>query len=86
MACPCYIRIQALDRPGVLAAVAGVLAEHEISIASVIQKEREKGRAVPIVLMTHEAKGAAVRAALEEVGRLPTVSGTPLCIRVERGE
>jgi hypothetical protein len=36
--------------------------------------------------MTHEAKGAAVRAALEEVGKLPTVSGQPLCIRVEKGE
>ena len=65
---PCYVRIQALDKPGVLAAVAGILARHEISIASVIQKEREKGRAVPIVLMTHEARGAAIRAALEEVG------------------
>jgi len=84
--CPCYIRIQALDRPGVLANVAGILARSEISIASVIQKEREKGRAVPIVLMTHEAREAAVRAALEEVGRQPTVSGQPLCIRVERGE
>jgi len=84
--CPCYIRIQALDKPGVLAAVAGILGRNEISIASVIQKEREKGRAVPIILMTHEAKGAAVRAALEEVGKLPTVSGPPLCIRVERGE
>jgi homoserine dehydrogenase len=84
--CPCYIRIQALDKPGVLAAVAGILARNEISIASVIQKEREKGRAVPIILMTHEAKGAAVSAALEEVGKLPTVSGQPLCIRVEKGE
>jgi homoserine dehydrogenase len=84
--CPCYIRIQALDKPGVLAAVAGILARNEISIASVIQKEREKGRAVPIILMTHEAKGAAVSAALEEVGKLSTVSGPPLCIRVERGE
>lgn len=84
--CPCYIRIQALDKPGVLAAVAGILGRNEISIASVIQKEREKGRAVPIILMTHEATGAAVRAALEEVGKLPTVSGPPLCIRVERGE
>ena len=83
---PCYVRIQALDKPGVLAAVAGILARHEISIASVIQKEREKGRAVPIVLMTHEARGAAVREALEEVGKLPTVSGAPLCIRVEKGE
>jgi homoserine dehydrogenase len=86
VSCPCYIRIQALDKPGVLAAVAGILARNEISIASVIQKEREKGRAVPIILMTHEAKGAAVSAALEEVGKLPTVSGPPLCIRVEKGE
>jgi homoserine dehydrogenase len=84
--CPCYLRVMALDKPGVLAAIAGVLGRHEISIASVIQKGREKGRAVPIVLMTHEARQSAVRAALDEIGAMPTVSGAPLLIRVEKGE
>lgn len=83
--CPYYIRFMALDKPGVLAAIAGVLARHEISIASVIQKGREKGRAVPIVMMTHEAREAAVCRALEEIGGLQTISAA-LFIRVERGE
>jgi homoserine dehydrogenase len=84
--CPYYIRIMALDKPGVLAAIAGVLARHEISIASVIQKGREKGRAVPIVMMTHEAKEAAVHRALEEIRAMGSVGAPPLVIRVEKGE
>jgi homoserine dehydrogenase len=83
---PSYIRLTALDKPGVLASIAGVLGRHEISIASVIQKGREKGRSVPLVMMTHEARGAAVRGALEEIGGMGAVSGSPLCLRVEKGE
>ncbi len=84
--CPRYLRVMALDRPGVLAAVAGVLARHDISIASVIQKGREKGRAVPVVLMTYEAREAPFRAAIEEIAALDCVSQPPLAIRVEKGE
>jgi homoserine dehydrogenase len=86
VACPCYIRFMSPDRPGVLAAISGVLARHEISIASVIQKGRKAGSAVPIVMMTHEAREAAVRNALEEIGTLDVVSSPPTFIRVEKGE
>jgi homoserine dehydrogenase len=81
--CPCYIRFMSPDRPGILAAIAGVLARHEISIASVIQRGREEGGAVPIVMMTHSAKEASVRAALDEIAGQQIVTVPPVCIRVE---
>lgn len=50
-----YIRLSAIDRPGVLARISGVLAKYRISIASVSQKERKASKIVPIVMMTHES-------------------------------
>jgi homoserine dehydrogenase len=70
----------------VLAAISGVLARHEISIASVIQKGRKEGSSVPIVMMTHEAREAAVRSALGEIGELSIVSSPIAVIRVEKEE
>jgi homoserine dehydrogenase len=81
--CPYYIRFMSPDSPGVLAAISGVLAGHEISIASVIQKGRTAGSSVPIVMMTHEAREAAVRKALKEIVDLDAVGEAPFFIRVE---
>jgi homoserine dehydrogenase len=81
--CPYYVRFMSPDRPGVLAAISGVLARHEISIASVIQKGRKADGTVPIVMMTHEAVEAAVRAALAEIADLDVISVPPTLIRVE---
>jgi len=81
--CPCYIRFMSPDRPGVLAAVSGILARHDISIASVIQRGRKAGSAVPIVMMTHSAKEASVAKALDEIGHQKIVTAPPVCIRVE---
>jgi homoserine dehydrogenase len=81
--CPCYIRFMSPDQPGILAAVSGILARHDISIASVIQRGRKAGSAVPIVMMTHSAKEASVRKALDEIGRKKIVTAPPVCIRVE---
>jgi homoserine dehydrogenase len=80
-----YLRVMALDRPGVLSQVAGVLGRHEISIASVMQKERHHVDAVPIVMMSHEAVERNMRAALEEIDRLPVVAGRTVMLRVEAG-
>jgi homoserine dehydrogenase len=81
--CPCYIRFMSPDRPGVLAAVSGILARHDISIASVIQRGRKAGSAVPIVMMTHSAREASVTKALDEIGHQKIVTSPPVCIRVE---
>jgi len=78
-----YLRVMAQDRPGVLSKVAGILGEHEISIASVIQKERAAQGAVPVVMMTHEARERDMRAALATIDTLADVASPTTMIRVE---
>ena len=77
-----YFRLTVLDQPGVLATVAGVLSKYEISIESVIQKGRKKVGAVPLVIVTHHAKESAVRGALEEIGKLESVTAPVVKIRI----
>lgn len=81
-----YFRFNALDRPGVLSKISGVFGEHNISIASVIQKGRSKAGAVPLVILTHKAKEKDVLRALEEIDKLPVVSDKSVFIRVEGEE
>ena len=78
-----YLRFMAVDRPGVLARVAGVLGRHDISIASVIQKDRRAGTTVPIVLRTHRARERDLARALTAIGRFNAVRGRPVAIRIE---
>ena len=78
-----YLRVMAMDRPGVLAQVAGILGQHNISLVSVLQKGRAEGEAVPVVMMTHEARERDMRAALAAIDRLPVVAARTTMIRVE---
>jgi homoserine dehydrogenase len=78
-----YLRVMAMDRPGVLAQVAGILGGHDISLVSVLQKGRARGGAVPVVMMTHEARERDMRAALSAIDALPVVEGRTAMIRVE---
>jgi homoserine dehydrogenase len=73
-----YLRMNVEDRPGVLAEVAGILAQHRVSIASLMQHEAaddDCGAMVPLVLMTHNAAIGAVRQALARIDRLDCVAG-----------
>ncbi|MFC2022867.1 homoserine dehydrogenase [Chloroflexota bacterium] len=79
-----YLRMNVADSPGVLAQISKVLGDHQISIASVIQKEvNEAVQTAEIVIMTHPAKEAAMQQALEEVEHLPLVREVSNFIRVE---
>jgi homoserine dehydrogenase len=78
-----YIRINALDKPGVLAKIAGILGEKEISIVSVIQKGSEDTDFIPVVLLTHEARESNVKSAINTISQFAEVSGMPVVIRVE---
>jgi homoserine dehydrogenase len=72
-----YLRAMVQDRPGVLAEIARVLAEHQISIASVIQHEApedHEGDTVPLVIMTHTAITGSFQTALAEIDRLHYVA------------
>ncbi len=78
-----YLRFRVVDRPGVLAQISGILGKHQISIASVIQKGRGVEKAVPIVIMTHEAREREIRRALEKIDRLQVVRDKTLFVRIE---
>ena len=78
-----YVRFSALDRPGVLSNISGVLARYSISIASVHQKGRHTQGPVPIVMLTHEAREADIQKALEEISSLDVIAEKPVLIRIE---
>ena len=72
-----------MDRPGVLSKISGILGKNDISIAAVIQKGRQIRGAVPLVMMTHEAKEKNVHQALKEIDRLGVILGKTMVIRME---
>jgi homoserine dehydrogenase len=78
-----YIRIRVVDKPGVLAKIAGILAKFGISIASVTQKERLKSQIVPVVMVTHEVKEKNLREALKKIDQLSENKDKPVAIRIE---
>ncbi|OHB27369.1 MAG: homoserine dehydrogenase [Desulfuromonadaceae bacterium GWC2_58_13] len=78
-----YLRFAADDRPGVLSQISGILGKFDISITSMIQPERQIGGAVPIVMMTHDAKEANVRKALAEIDALAVIKEQSRFIRIE---
>ncbi len=78
-----YFRFSAVDRPGVLSKISGILGDRGISIKSVHQKERRSIGSVPIVILTHLAKEQDVKMALSEIEALDIVSDRPILIRVE---
>jgi homoserine dehydrogenase len=78
-----YIRFMAVDKPGVLAKISGVLAKLGISIASVTQKERRQERIVPIVMIIHQAREKNLREALQEISRIDAIKEKPVAIRIE---
>jgi homoserine dehydrogenase len=78
-----YLRFRLVDRPGGLGRIASILGVHDVSIAAVIQREREHGRVVPVVIRTHEAREQALRRAVRAIDRLAVVRGRSTLIRIE---
>ena len=78
-----FLRLSVVDQPGVLADVTAILRDHGISLESMLQHGRAPGEAVPIVLVTHETREAAVNAALADIAKLPAVLEPPALIRIE---
>jgi homoserine dehydrogenase len=82
--CAYYLRFAVKDAPGVLARIASHLAEHRISIAAVQQREQnDQGAPVPLVIVTHEAREADLRAAIADIDREPTTLAASRFIRIE---
>jgi homoserine dehydrogenase len=79
-----FLRVSADDRPGALARITGILGEHRISIASVIQHEPSgaAGAAVPLVIMTHRCGSEAIRKAVAHIDASDVVAGRSVCLSV----
>jgi homoserine dehydrogenase len=85
-----YLRLHVKNHPGTLAAITGVLAKHQLSIASVIQHESEDAgsntsETVPLVIMTHEAGEGFAARATEELKTLDAVEGNIVRMPVRSG-
>lgn len=79
-----YLRMQADDRPGVLADVTRVLGDLGISIEAILQKEPEEGENfVPIIMLTHRIKEAYMNTAIAQIEALDSISGSVMRIRLE---
>jgi homoserine dehydrogenase len=78
-----YFRFQALDQPGVLSKISGILGNHAISLKSVHQKGRKSGGSVPLIMLTHQTREAQVQEAMAEMMSLNVVTDRPVLIRIE---
>jgi homoserine dehydrogenase len=78
-----YLRLNVVDRPGVIADVARILADLGISIESILQRGRDPGAPVKVVMVTHETLEAAMARALQRLGQANNVLEAPCMIRIE---
>ncbi|GAB4361539.1 MAG: homoserine dehydrogenase [Gammaproteobacteria bacterium] len=82
--CACYLRLQAVDRPGVLAEVTRILGDLQISIEAIQQKEPDEGaETVPVILLTHRVRERAVNEAMRRIEALESITAPVQRIRVE---
>ncbi|NLQ18114.1 homoserine dehydrogenase [Marinomonas sp. M1K-6] len=81
--CGFFLNMTIKDRAGVLANITQILSMNDISIESLIQREREGSELVPLVVMTHDVKERNMNAAIAAIEALPDVAGTVQRIRVE---
>ncbi len=80
---PWYLRFEVLDLPGVLAEIAGHLSQSGVSIESMIQRGRDLGAPVAIVMITHETQQSAVERALKGIAASDKVRSRPCMIPME---
>ena len=79
-----YLRLCALDRPGVMADIARILGDRAISIEALIQKEPPEGQSqVPVILLTREVREQQMNEAIQQIELLDSVQGKVTRIRME---
>ena len=79
-----YIRLSAVDRPGVISEITGILASHDISVESLMQKPPSPGQSeVPIVMVTDVNETSSFRPAIVEISKLKDVDAAISALRIE---
>ncbi|MFO7800706.1 MAG: homoserine dehydrogenase [Desulfovermiculus sp.] len=77
-----YFRFTVQDRPGVLSILSGIMGEHNISIAQVVQKQEANGQTVPVVFLTHTAQLKDVTSAMKEISGLDFIKAPTVHYRL----
>ncbi len=80
---PYYIRFEVIDKPGVLGKIANIFGKNNISLASVMQRQKNGNHTAPLVFITHDTERKNIDAALEEIKKLEFVTRTASIIMVE---
>ena len=79
-----YLRMQAIDRPGVLAEVTTILGESGISIEAILQKEPAEGAShVPVIFLTQRVREKYMNEAIDRIEKLAVIDGKVMRIRME---
>lgn len=79
-----YVRFDVCDRSGVVADISRILGDENVSIASMLQRERAAGDFVPLIMTFHKSKESSVLSALKKIEHLECVVNKPCMIRIER--
>ncbi len=78
-----YLRLNVLDQSGVIADISAILRDQDVSIGSLLQQGRAPGEAVPVVMITHECREAAMMRVIDAIEKLDVVQERPRLIRME---
>ncbi len=81
-----YVRLNVIDKPGVLADVSAILRDRKVSIEAFLQRGRDPGQPVPMVMTTHETLHRDMLAACDEIAKLDCVMEKPCLIPIENLE
>jgi homoserine dehydrogenase len=79
-----YLHLVVLDQPGVIADVSAILRDFKISIETMIQRGRDPGQPVSVVITTHECSRASIRSAVAKIATLPSMASPPTILRMEK--
>jgi homoserine dehydrogenase len=79
-----YMHMIVRDQPGVLAQIAAILRDHKVSVEAVLQRGRDPGKPVSIVMTTHLVNQSDIRKAVEKIGKLTVTKGKPCVMRIEQ--
>jgi len=79
-----YLRIQVIDKPGVMAEITRIVAENNISISALVQKEAsDESDQVSVIMLTHLTVEKNINAAIARIEALPVVNGKVFRLRIE---
>lgn len=79
-----YLRLNVVDVPGVLADITAILKDEDVSVESVLQRGRDPGQGVPLIMILHDSAAGQVFSAVKKISALDSVLERPMLMRIEK--